>query len=321
MSNRFYRELWENVIGTFCALLGVMVGVAVFWLEGDRAAVAAAMKIKALTTSEVQVEPTLLSEHTPVLDEGYELLVDDLYIVDGKDLDELLATLQAKKEAKEQARLLAIAAAEQAKREAEEKARREAEARARAKREAQAQAQREREASARAKREAEERAKREAAERAKREREVAEQARREREAEAKAKAEREQAARQQREAQAKVGALEAPSLTGLSSLVGREGTTQAQALTWFVGALQDKMNPHWSLPPNVTVVGLDAQLFVRVDAKGKVLQVELLRSSGYEFFDNGAIQAVWKSSPLPMPNNASAVNKLVSEGIIGNFKP
>lgn len=59
------------------------------------------------------------------------------------------------------------------------------------------------------------------------------------------------------------------------------------------------------MPPEFRESELDAELVVEVAADGRVLgEPELVRSSGNPFYDDNAIRAIRKSSPLPPPPKA-----------------
>ena len=58
----------------------------------------------------------------------------------------------------------------------------------------------------------------------------------------------------------------------------------------------------WIVPANLDK-NLSCQLFIRLDASGKVLAVKLLRSSGNVLLDRSARLAVFKASPLPLPTD------------------
>lgn len=60
---------------------------------------------------------------------------------------------------------------------------------------------------------------------------------------------------------------------------------------------------HWLVPPN-TDKNLSTQLLIRLSPGGMVLDVQLVKSSGNENLDRSARAAVFKASPLPVPENA-----------------
>jgi TonB family protein len=52
---------------------------------------------------------------------------------------------------------------------------------------------------------------------------------------------------------------------------------------------------------------LEARFSVRVDGAGKILEVDLVRSSGNPFYDDSAERAIRKSAPLPAPPRGALV--------------
>ncbi len=60
---------------------------------------------------------------------------------------------------------------------------------------------------------------------------------------------------------------------------------------------------HWLVSPQINKK-LSAELFIRLAPGGVVLDVQLTKSSGDVALDRSAKDAVFKASPLPVPNNA-----------------
>lgn len=59
---------------------------------------------------------------------------------------------------------------------------------------------------------------------------------------------------------------------------------------------------NWIVPPKVDKK-LSAQLLINLASGGTVLGVKILQSSGDAVLDRSVITAVWKASPLPVPND------------------
>lgn len=64
------------------------------------------------------------------------------------------------------------------------------------------------------------------------------------------------------------------------------------------------ISQHWLLPPNVDKK-LTAQLLIRLAPGGTVLDVQLIKSSGNDAIDRSARSAVYKASPLPVPDHSA----------------
>ena len=191
---------------------------------------------------------------------------------------------QARKEAAEQARK----AAEEARRKAEEEAerkRQEALARKKAEEEARKKAEEE------ARRKAEEERKRKEAE-AKRKAEEA--ARRKAEEERRRKEEAERKAREAAEAEARRKAL-------LEAL-GQEEDARAQAAerSRWQDVVYTQVKNAWLRPPGLPE-GLKCDLRVRILPNGDVISAKIEKSSGNRLFDDSAVAAVTKASPLEPP--------------------
>ncbi len=328
MSQRYLRTLSENIAGVVTVTIGLAALAALFWYKHE---VIFQMASGGGNPQAQSIPAT---------------------VVDGNTLQAQLQALEQKKQAKEQARLDAIAKAEADKKAAEEEAKRQAEAAKQAEIEAQQakeQAEKDRIAAeeaaqqvaaeraareqetaekekaqqqAKAKRKAEEAAKAKAEAEAKRKAEEAAKAKAEAEAKrkaeeaAKAKAEAEEAA-----LEAKLGELGQPSLGDtISSLNAGVAQAQQQATMDFGAAFGNKMAMHWKLPANIPD-GLTAELMVRFSRDGELTEVKIHRSSGYPLYDNAAIEAAYAAAPVPLPNNPDAIELLVKEGVIVIFAP
>ena len=85
----------------------------------------------------------------------------------------------------------------------------------------------------------------------------------------------------------------------------REKRLHAQSMATmkakYIGLIQSKVRSNWSNQTNPDQ-DLMAILTIKVSPYGQVLQVRLKQSSGNSNFDQQAILAVKKSSPLPLPN-------------------
>ena len=62
------------------------------------------------------------------------------------------------------------------------------------------------------------------------------------------------------------------------------------------------ISQHWIVPENVNKK-LSTQLTIRVAPGGTVLSVHVLKTSGNAVLDRSVINAVWKASPLPVPQD------------------
>lgn len=83
----------------------------------------------------------------------------------------------------------------------------------------------------------------------------------------------------------------------------QEAERRARALTAaekYKILIRQKVERNW-VPPPGTAKDLQCTVKVRLAASGDVLTVAVVRSSGNELFDRSAENAVYKASPLPLP--------------------
>ena len=77
-----------------------------------------------------------------------------------------------------------------------------------------------------------------------------------------------------------------------------------ELLAWHL-AVKRHVRANWITPPEFRASGLAAELVVDVAADGRILgRPELVGSSGNPFYDDNAVRALLKASPLPAPPEA-----------------
>ncbi len=238
-------------------------------------------------------------------------MVDEVAIQAAQEQQKQEERRQQREQAERQAQLAQAEREAEARRQAEIRRQREDEAR--------------REAAEQAKREAAEQAKREAAQEAKRQaaadakREAAEQAKREAAQEAKrqaaADAKREAAEQAKREAaeQAKRKAAEE------AHKLAQRLADQEAAKNYAENVIAPHVKRRWN-PLSSSQGGLVCLLRISLTSSGEVTSVQIVRGSGDSLFDNSALAAAHRASPLPMPSNPSVVEELRPSFIL-RFKP
>ena len=83
-----------------------------------------------------------------------------------------------------------------------------------------------------------------------------------------------------------------------------QARNQAAALfSQYIGPIRNKVTNSWIRPGTVRP-GAQAKVLVRVSPQGDVLTVKVQRASGDPIFDRSVINAVYKASPLPIPDDA-----------------
>lgn len=86
----------------------------------------------------------------------------------------------------------------------------------------------------------------------------------------------------------------------------------------YFGQIENAVKTNWRVPQWLADANLSAQILVRIDERGYVIDKRILRSSGNETFDNQMVAAVEESSPLPAPPGR-LVGLLATSGIVFRF--
>tara|TARA_R110000868_G_scaffold8205_7_gene42754 strand:- start:66507 stop:67304 length:798 start_codon:yes stop_codon:yes gene_type:complete len=73
----------------------------------------------------------------------------------------------------------------------------------------------------------------------------------------------------------------------------------------YKGLIIQAIAQKWIVPDNVSK-NLSTQLLIQLAPGGTVINVKLLKSSGNGALDRSAITAVYRASPLPVPNDSAA---------------
>jgi colicin import membrane protein len=76
----------------------------------------------------------------------------------------------------------------------------------------------------------------------------------------------------------------------------------------YEALILNAIGQHWIIPPHVNK-DLSTQVLIRLAPGGVVLNVKMLKSSGDAMLDRSAINAIWKTSPLPVPEDARLFEK------------
>lgn len=92
----------------------------------------------------------------------------------------------------------------------------------------------------------------------------------------------------------------------------------AAAMSRFELLIRQKVTRNWIRPANAPR-GLSCLVRVRLAAGGEVLSVTIVRSSGYPLFDRSVENAVFKSAPLPVPDDPELFQYIREINI--NFDP
>lgn len=76
----------------------------------------------------------------------------------------------------------------------------------------------------------------------------------------------------------------------------------------YKSLIEQAISQHWEVPSGANP-DLSCELLIRVGTGGVVLNVQISRSSGDLALDNSARAAVFKASPLPVPNDTDLFNE------------
>jgi len=88
----------------------------------------------------------------------------------------------------------------------------------------------------------------------------------------------------------------------------------------YENAIQQKVQRNWVRPVGAGDA-YTAAVMVRVTPGGEVLGVTIIESSGNEAFDRSVVAAVYKSTPLPFPDDKEVATYISRQGFRFNFKP
>lgn len=90
--------------------------------------------------------------------------------------------------------------------------------------------------------------------------------------------------------------------TATDGAAGRPGAQVSPEIAGWVRAVQIHVGQAWMLPSDMRGRRLMTELLVDLDARGNVLsEPRVVRSSGEARFDENAVRAIQKASPLPAP--------------------
>lgn len=89
-------------------------------------------------------------------------------------------------------------------------------------------------------------------------------------------------------------------------------------LAQYEPIIRQKVSRNWNRPSS-TQSGIAAQVSVRLTATGEVISAKITRSSGNSVFDRSVENAVYKASPLPIPQESGINEKFRNLNL--KFKP
>jgi TonB family protein len=84
-----------------------------------------------------------------------------------------------------------------------------------------------------------------------------------------------------------------------SGSVDGSGRVASALLGMYGNRVKEAINREWAMPDMLKPQGLEARLIVVVSRDGKVLDLRVEKASGNSLFDESAVRAVRRASPLP----------------------
>lgn len=98
----------------------------------------------------------------------------------------------------------------------------------------------------------------------------------------------------------------------------RQQAVFSSLLAQYEPIIRQKVSRNWNQPSS-TQSGIAAQVTVRLTATGEVISAKVTRSSGNSVFDRSVENAVYKASPLPIPQERGINEKFRNLNL--KFKP
>lgn len=101
--------------------------------------------------------------------------------------------------------------------------------------------------------------------------------------------------RQERQAQQEQQAFEQALAEEQQELMEQSYAVEAQS---FMSVISQRIEQNWSRPPSARN-GMECELLIKLVPTGRVINVDITKSSGNELFDRSAVQAVNKAEQFP----------------------
>jgi len=73
------------------------------------------------------------------------------------------------------------------------------------------------------------------------------------------------------------------------------------AFDQYIGSLDAQVKSHWALPEWMLTQGLKAEVTIKIDKNGQIIERNLTKKSGNSEFDERVMAAIEKSNPFPPP--------------------
>lgn len=138
----------------------------------------------------------------------------------------------------------------------------------------------------------------------------ADDARKKQEAEAARRRAQARIAEERKQTLAQLAEAADDTLPSKGPLTGAPVAGDPHARAGYVDKIRAKIYANIAVPPDI-VGNPEAQYDVRQLPTGEVVEVKLRKSSGVRGYDDAVERAIWKSSPLPKPEQAEAFEPML----------
>jgi TonB family protein len=112
--------------------------------------------------------------------------------------------------------------------------------------------------------------------------------------------------------------LEGNAVSKGSSTTGERIDEGQQDFVSYIQSLPEKVRLNWKLPSYLLEKDLQCRIRIFIASNGNILKMKIIESSGDTEYDNKALDAVKKSSPLPKPLK-SILSKVANGEVILGF--
>jgi len=100
------------------------------------------------------------------------------------------------------------------------------------------------------------------------------------------------------------------SAKGVGGASGKGGHKASDSDCPYCTLITDKIWSGW-VYPDFNSAGLEVEISIKIDSKGKVVSQKKEKSSGNDLFDQSALKAISKASPLPPPPPSLEMDDIV----------
>ncbi len=92
----------------------------------------------------------------------------------------------------------------------------------------------------------------------------------------------------------------------------------------YIRQLNKLIRQNWKIPSIISeasLKGLNTEIFFRITFNGEVYDISVISSSGNKVFDSSVIEAIKKTTKVPLPDDKKLKKFVLKEGLQWNFSP